>query len=199
METPERPTITVMATVASHTEIPSTEKLTEISKIEVWDEKGKKVEFGSVYENEKTIVIFIPTVKPEALQAANTKIAIVGCGDWKMIQDYKSTTAFKGSMYADPDRKLYHSLSMMDSLKATPAGEKKKSYLDMSLFGLVTNGFKRGLRHPSHIGKQGNMSQLGGEFIFGPGNTCAYASRMRHTEDHVEVEELMKQAGVAFP
>lgn len=45
-------------------------------------------------------------------------------------------------MYADPDRKLYHSLSMMESLKATPAGEKKKSYLDMSLFGLVTNGFK---------------------------------------------------------
>lgn len=112
-------------------------------------------------------------------------------------------------MYADPDRKLYHSLSMMESLKATPAGEKKKSYLDMSLFGLVTNGLKvrhfsstvlisrrclltycrgsvglqRGLRHPSHIGKQGNMSQLGGEFIFGPGNTCSYASRMRHTED----------------
>lgn len=45
-------------------------------------------------------------------------------------------------MYTDPDRKLYHSLSMMESLKATPAGEKKKSYLDMSLFGLVTNGFK---------------------------------------------------------
>lgn len=48
-----------MATVASHTEIPSTEKLTEISKIEVWDEEGKKVEFGSVYENEKAVVIFI--------------------------------------------------------------------------------------------------------------------------------------------
>lgn len=48
-----------MATASSHTEIPSTEKLTEISKIEVWDEEGKKVEFGSVYENEKTVVIFI--------------------------------------------------------------------------------------------------------------------------------------------
>lgn len=48
-----------MTTVTSHTEIPSTEKLAEISKIEVWDEEGKKVDFGSVYENEKTVVIFI--------------------------------------------------------------------------------------------------------------------------------------------
>lgn len=46
-------------TVSSHTDIPSTEKLSEISKIEVWDEEGKKVPFGSVYEDEKTVVVFI--------------------------------------------------------------------------------------------------------------------------------------------
>lgn len=45
-------------------------------------------------------------------------------------------------MHADPDHRLYRFLSMMESLKAAPAGEKKKSYLDMSVFGLVTNGFK---------------------------------------------------------
>lgn len=50
-------------TVSSHTEFPSAEKLTEISKIEVWDEEGKKVEFGSVYENEKTVVVFIRTYR----------------------------------------------------------------------------------------------------------------------------------------
>lgn len=56
----------------------------------------------------------------------------------------------------------------------------------------------------SLIGKQGNLAQLGGEFIMGPGeflpslsppltiinvslrnqgNQCAFAHRMRHTED----------------
>jgi hypothetical protein len=64
---------------------------------------------------------------------------------------------------------------------------------------------QRALKKPLHIGKQGNFSQLGGEFILGPrtyhslflcqlsnllrsitlrkGNTCSFAHYMRHTED----------------
>jgi len=52
---------------------------------------------------------------------------------------------------------------------------------------------------PTQLGKQGNIKQLGGDFIFGPGtlyedsrtlgllvmigNTCSFAHRMQHTED----------------
>jgi len=57
------------------------------------------------------------------------------------------------------------------------------------------------LKHPDHIGKQGNISQLGGDFIFGTGtrifpisgsslrsdlmvdNDCLFAHRMEHSED----------------
>ena len=39
------------------------------------------------------------------------------------------------------------------------------------------------MKNPALVGKQGNISQLGGDFIFGPGNTCLLAYRMRHTED----------------
>lgn len=39
-------------------------------------------------------------------------------------------TNFKGEMYADPDRALYHALGMtIENLKQTPSGEKKRSYL----------------------------------------------------------------------
>ncbi len=62
--------------------------------------------------------------------------------------------------------------------------------------------FQRGPVHnPSLVGKQGNIKQLGGDFIFGPGqsptyllrrysidlflsgNSCSFASRMQNTED----------------
>lgn len=40
---------------------------------------------------------------------------------------------FKGEMYADPDRKLYRALGMtIETLKQTPAGEEKRSYLKQS-------------------------------------------------------------------
>lgn len=46
---------------------------------------------------------------------------------------------------------------------------------------------QRALHNPSHIGKQGNFSQLGGEFILGPGLECSFASRMQHTEDRTSL------------
>jgi len=39
--------------------IPSPDILAEISKLEVFDVDGKKVRFGSLYQSQKTIVVFI--------------------------------------------------------------------------------------------------------------------------------------------
>lgn len=86
-----------------------------------------------------------------------------------------------------------------------------------------------------HIGKQGNLSQLGGEFVFGPGSSCQRTRRrIQSSRFHrqsmclfivhathrgpcvlsvndissflltvfvidVEVADLMKEVGVAFP
>jgi hypothetical protein len=115
---------------------------------------------------------------------------------------------------------------MIEHIAGTPAGEKKKSYLNS---GLVTNILtsiwvikfspsryiqnaldgliklhcvQNGpLKNPSLIGKQGNISQLGGELIFGSSmwfavpeaqqnslrllkdNECIFAYRMQHSED----------------
>jgi len=42
----------------------------------------------------------------------------------------------------------------------------------------------------------GNISQLGGEFILGPGLQCAFAHRMRYTRSHMPILEIVKVAGV---
>ncbi|KZP05557.1 hypothetical protein FIBSPDRAFT_1054036 [Athelia psychrophila] len=205
-----------MSTSLDLKSIPSDETITAAGNLQVFDKDGGKVQFGSLFETEKAIVVFIrhffcgncqeyvaqlASVSAEALAQAHTKIVVIGCGDYQPIKNYLGLTDFRGDIYADPTRSLYHELGMTtESLQQTPAGEQRKSYLRT---GAIANAFKSiwtgPLKNPALVGKQGNISQLGGDFIFGPGNLCSFASRMRHTEDHVEVADLMQTAGVAYP
>ncbi|KAF8167139.1 AhpC/TSA antioxidant enzyme-domain-containing protein [Crassisporium funariophilum] len=195
--------------------VPDAKTIVEASELEVFDSKGDKVKFGSIFEEGKTVVVFIrhffcgacqayveqlATVPKAALEEAVTRIVIIGCGEWDPIAMYAETTKFEGPIYADPTRTLYRALGMnIENMAGTPAGEKKPSYLILSSFSNAMQSIWRGpLKNPNLIGKQGNMSQLGGDFVLGPGPTCSFASRMRNSEDHVEVADLMKEAGVSF-
>ncbi|KAF8805171.1 hypothetical protein BYT27DRAFT_7192842 [Phlegmacium glaucopus] len=196
--------------------LPDEANITEVSNLEVFDLNGNKVKFGSIFEKQKTVVVFIRhffcgtcqayvghlgTVSEEALEAAGTRIVVIGCGEWNPIKSYAETAEFNGQVFADPSRKLYHALGMnIENLERTPKGEQSPSYVPVNPVGNILRSVWRGpMKNPSHIGKQGNISQLGGDFIFGPGPQCTFASRMKHTEDHLEVSELMKQAGISFP
>ncbi|KAI0807773.1 AhpC/TSA antioxidant enzyme-domain-containing protein [Fomes fomentarius] len=197
------------------TALPTPDTLAKAAALNVFDAEGKEVSFATIIRDQKTIVVFIrhffcgscqqyvmqlASVRQEALDEANTRLVVIGCGEWKMINNYREITDFKGSVYADPSRALYSTFGMVENLGTTPAGQEKRSYLGRSLFGNILKSLQLGpLKTPQFIGKQGNISQNGGEFIFGPGETCTYASRMRHSEDHVEVDELIKQAGVVYP
>lgn len=44
--------------------------------------------------------------------------------------------------------------------------------------------------------KGGDVKQLGGEFILGPGLSCSYASRMSTTRSHTSITALLERAGV---
>ncbi|KAG6887469.1 hypothetical protein C0995_014998 [Termitomyces sp. Mi166 len=197
--------------------IPDAETMTNAAKLQIMDSKGAKVTFGSLFENQKTIVVFIneaptidffptmyveqlATIPQEILDKAGTRIAVVGCGDWQPIQSYAEMTTFSGPIYADPSRSLYRTLGMkIEKLEGTPSGLKRKSYVTVSpLKNALQSIWKGPLKHPSLIGKQGNISQLGGELIIGPGLTCSFASHMRHTEDHAEIVELLEKAGVKY-
>ncbi|KAH8997130.1 AhpC/TSA antioxidant enzyme-domain-containing protein [Lactarius hatsudake] len=182
--------------------------------IHVFDKKGGKVRFGDIFNDQKTIVVFIRAyyATRAAMRAyihqyvsqlateASTKIVVVGCGDWSLIEGYQKNTGFKGELYANPDRKLYDTLGLVSNLQTTPKGEERRSYLTRSLLsGTLWSIWRGPLKNPLNVGKQGNISQNGGDFVFGPGASCSYSSRMKHTEDHVEVSELMKAAGVSYP
>ena len=42
-------------------DIPTSENIAAVSKLEVRDEKGRAVTFGSLFEDQKTVIIFIRT------------------------------------------------------------------------------------------------------------------------------------------
>ncbi|KAJ7895070.1 AhpC/TSA antioxidant enzyme-domain-containing protein [Mycena leptocephala] len=176
--------------------LPEASVLELASKCEVEDANGNKVEFGSIIAQQKTVVVFIRhffcgqyvadlASVPEAdLESAGTKIVVIGCGEWRGLAKYKEAAGFKGPIYADSNRKLYFTLGMdIQTFATTPSGQKKPSYVKDSF---LTNTWKR------------NFTQIGGDFVFGPGNQCTFAHRMQHTQDHVEVSDLMKAAGVTF-
>lgn len=99
----------------------------------------------------------LAAVPQASLSESNVKLVVIGCGEWGLIENYKSesaqahsrdsshitqiqeTTGFNGDIYADPSRELYHKLGMTtENLKTTPAGQQKRSYVP----GMVSNVLK---------------------------------------------------------
>ncbi|KNZ80766.1 hypothetical protein J132_04271 [Termitomyces sp. J132] len=192
--------------------IPDADTLTNAAKLQILDSQGAKVTFGSLFEKQKTIVVFIrhffcgsfveqlASIPHDILDKADVKLAVVGCGDWQPIQSYANTTKFSGPIYADPSRSLYRALGMnIEKLEGTPPVQQRKSYLTTGpLKNAMKSIWKGPLKHPNLLGKQGNISQLGGDFVLGPGLICSFAWRMQHTEDHVEIAELLEKAGLEY-
>ncbi|GJJ10403.1 hypothetical protein Clacol_004629 [Clathrus columnatus] len=128
--------------------------------VDIFDANGNKIKFGSLFEFQRTIVVFIRHFFCGRCQTPNSYISI----------------------YAEPSRTLYRAMGMtVESLSKPPPGEAKKSYVSGGNIMNALISTLKALKHPSHVGKQGNISQLGGEFILGP---------------NTEVSELLRNAGV---
>ncbi|KIJ31385.1 hypothetical protein M422DRAFT_266914 [Sphaerobolus stellatus SS14] len=208
-----------ISTTQTATSLLTEAELTAAADLTLFDTNGNKVNFGRLFELQRTIVVFIrnffcgtcqqyvsqlTTVRPEALDQTGTSIVIIGCGDWLLLKNYRDMTCppnhSRIAYYTDPTRTVYRALGMnIETLETTPKGEEKKSYIKKGIVSNTVTSIMRALKNPAHLGKQGNISQLGGEFIFGPGNICSFGHHMRHTEDHVEIPQLFEEAGVSFP
>jgi len=194
--------------------LPTEAQLKAAAAIEIRDEQGNKVPFGSLYESQKTVVVFIrhffcgicqayvtqlAEIPTSTLNEAGVKIAVVGCGDYSLITDYKASTGFKGQIYADASREVYTALGMtLRTLKGTPTGSLPRSYIPENAFKAALASTWDALKQPMNAitGKNGDIKQLGGDFVFGPGNQCTYAHRMENTHDHIEVADLVEHAGI---
>ncbi|KAG8942881.1 hypothetical protein FRC04_003456 [Tulasnella sp. 424] len=182
------------------------EVLADVASMLIIDSRGNQIPFGRIYEYQRTMcasyVSALARVPTDALDAAGTKIVLIGCGAWDMIPTYQDTTKFRGLVYSDPTCKLHDAFGLISDLVVPPKNERSiRSYVPRRYGKAVRKGIVEGLKQPINAmtGRYGPIPQLGGDFILGPGNVCTYAHRMKNTMDHLEVHDLMALAEVQLP
>ncbi|KAJ7602262.1 AhpC/TSA antioxidant enzyme-domain-containing protein, partial [Roridomyces roridus] len=190
--------------------LPSRPQLEEAAALSVISESGVRVPFGNLFEGQKTIVCFIRhfwcplcqdymfsisrNVSPEVLASAGIKLVIISNGSYEMIKSYRRIFRTPFALYTDPTHKVYNSLGMtLQTLEKGP----KASYIRHGMVSGIGMVVKNAVKVGMPVWKPGgDIAQLGGEFILGPGLSCSWAHRMRYTRSHVSILQVIEEAGV---
>lgn len=147
----------------------------------------------------RTLTRYLPPATLASLPQPTT-LLIIGCGTPDLIPMYVRETACPFPVYADPGRKLYAGLGMCRSLSL---GSKSPEYMRKSVPNLVAKSVVQELKSGRNMLSGGDMTQVGGEFLFvggGGGDAGArviWCHRMRNTRDHAEMSEVMAQLGAS--
>ncbi|KAJ7902029.1 AhpC/TSA antioxidant enzyme-domain-containing protein, partial [Mycena olivaceomarginata] len=190
--------------------LPTLRQLETAAVLSVISESGVRVPFGSLWQNQKTIVCFIRhfwcplcqdymfeisrNVSAEVLQNAGVELVIISNGSYEMIKSYRRIFRTPFALYTDPTHQVYNALGMtLQTLEKGPRGSYVRHGLMSGIGMVVANAVKNGVP----VWKDGGeISQLGGEFILGPGMTCSWVHRMRYTRNHVPILQVVEAAGV---
>ncbi|KAF7321729.1 Peptidase A1 domain-containing protein [Mycena kentingensis (nom. inval.)] len=190
--------------------LPTLLDLEQVAALAVISETGVRVPFGALFRDQKTIVCFIRhfwcplcqdymfsisrNVSPEVLAAHGVDLVIVSNGSHEMIRAYRKIFKTPFAVYTDPTHRVYNALGM--TLQTLEKGHKGSYVKHGTLSGIgmvVKNAAKVGMPVWRNGGE---ISQLGGEFVLGPGLRCDWAHRMRYTRDHVSILDVIAEAGI---
>jgi hypothetical protein len=196
------------------------------AQLDVLDVDGKKVRFGSLFEEQLTIVCFIrhfwcvgvsirnynaivthganalqsrcplcqdymqsivDNAPKDALDRASVRLIVIGNGSPHMAKAYRGSfdhglpsglhsnvnqspdNVFHSpyDIFVDPTRALYRALGMTKSTTDGGAEEERGDYVVHGPIGGIGMVLKNALKMP--LGNAGDIKQLGGEFLLGPG------------------------------
>ncbi|KAJ8073436.1 hypothetical protein PM082_011712 [Marasmius tenuissimus] len=193
--------------------LPTEEQLERAARCLVVTEAGVRVAFGSLWQHQKTIVIFIRhflcplcqdyvfsisrNYNPEVLRRDGLQLVLVSNGHHDFIKSYRKLFKLPFEMYTDPDHEVYQTLGM--TLQTMEKGPRPDYIRHGNLRGIgmvLANAVKSGMP----VWKNGGeISQLGGEFVLGPGITCSFSHRMRYTRSHLPIYKVVEAAKVVQP
>lgn len=190
--------------------LPTPEQLERAAGLTVLSETGAKVPFFSLWKDQKTVVLFIRhfwcpmcqdymfsisrSVSAAALRRAGVQLVIISNGSFKMIPSYRKIFKTPFAVYTDPSLEVYNAMGM--TIQSLAKGTRP-SYIKHGMAGgigmVVGNALKSGM---PLFEEGGDIAQLGGEFIMGPGLSCSFAHRMRYTRAHKNILDIIAEAGV---
>ncbi|KAF8525902.1 AhpC/TSA antioxidant enzyme-domain-containing protein, partial [Hysterangium stoloniferum] len=183
------------------------------ANLPVFGQDGQRYFLGELFDKQATCVVFIRhflcpfcadymrsivrEVPPEVLRKANVKLIVISHGSPYMIKSWKSIFNLPYEVYTDPSRKIHRALNMMiRTLSGGPRSERG-DYLEHNLtLGLARVAKNAVTARMPLYRYPGDFFQVGGEFVFGPGLRCSYASRMHNTASHAPIREVVRAAGV---
>ncbi|XP_013907125.1 PREDICTED: thioredoxin-like protein AAED1 [Thamnophis sirtalis] len=147
----------------------------------VEDAVGNRIPFGTLYKEQKTIVIFLRhflcyickeyvedlgKIPKKFLQDANVRLVIIGQSAHHHIRPFCNLTGYPHEIYVDPRREIYKILGMKrgeSSSSAVHSPHVKSSLLSGSIKSMW-----RAMTSAA-FDFQGDPAQQGGTFILGPG------------------------------
>lgn len=138
----------------------------------------------------------VKEMDPDALEKAGVKLVVIGCGNYGMIKAYSGecyglrhqnlersrvelrrftldlerTFHSPFPFYVDPKLELYRAMGMTLQTLDTGPEKQKGGYVKHGAVLGTLGVVKRALANGMPVTKNGgNLSQLGGEFVLGPG------------------------------
>lgn len=154
------------------------------------------------------------------------QLVVISNGAHAMIGKYRKIFELPFTMYTDPSLAIYTALGMgrdkggharehgrrhhgsisdglalgaheyIEEQETSGDGDYVKHGLIGGIAMVVVRAFKVGMPVWE---KGGDIGQLGGEFVFGPGLTCSYAHRMQNTKGHAPIKDVLNAAGIVLP
>ncbi|XP_032070515.1 peroxiredoxin-like 2C [Thamnophis elegans] len=174
----------------------------------VEDAVGNRIPFGTLYKEQKTIVIFLRhflcyickeyvedlgKIPKKFLQDANVRLVIIGQSAHHHIRPFCNLTGYPHEIYVDPRREIYKILGMKrgeSSSSAVHSPHVKSSLLSGSIKSMW-----RAMTSPA-FDFQGDPAQQGGTFILGPGDEIHFAHLDQNRSDHIPINNILQLAGV---
>ena len=207
--------------ISSEWGLPSLLQLNYAACLPIIGENGEQITFGSLFESQRTIVVFIrhfwcplcqdymssinSFIRPEMIcntcesdddgheetirgidhdPGTRVRFVVISNGAHGMIAKYRQIFGLSFKLYTDPSLAVYQALGMDNDRRVKHHNEqthreiseknsninKPGGYVKHSLMGgiamVVVRAFKVGMPVWE---KGGDIDQLGGEFVFGPG------------------------------
>ncbi|XP_053154754.1 peroxiredoxin-like 2C isoform X2 [Hemicordylus capensis] len=183
-------------------------ELRDASQRLVVDAAGKEIPFGSLYKEQKAIVVFVRhflcyackeyvedlgKVPKAFLQNANVKLVIIGQSSHHHIKPFCHLTGYSHEMYVDPKRELYRTLGMKRGEAFVTSAQSP--HVKSSLLSGSIKSMWRAMASPA-FDFQGDPAQQGGTLILGPGNEIHFAHFDRNRLDHAPINSILQLAGV---
>ncbi|KAI0707186.1 AhpC/TSA antioxidant enzyme-domain-containing protein [Earliella scabrosa] len=188
------------------------DQIQKAASLTVIAQSGIRVQFGELFKDRKTIVIFIRhfwcamcqdymysiarNVDFEALKSAGIEVVVIGNGSHGMIKSYRNIFRMPISLYTDPTLRLYAALGMTLRNNDPGPDSEKGEYVRHGPIGGLAMVVRNAIRVGMPVWERGgDTTQLGGEFVLGPGFNCSYAHRMTTTRSHAPIREVLRATG----